>query len=324
MMPSSINSTFQKKSFQEKLKNTLYLLKYSFVIIGKNTGIIRPTVYLSLLSLLMASLFFGALLCFFSGTGVVAGVIALVILLLLLVPLRFFIRTFLKAIQSWMSYRTITGQPVLYPEARRHTMKRSSGLIFLGFVDMMVAVANSQKGKKEGGIGVISGLFLSALTEVWDLLNHYMIPAVVVEGKPLKESLPEIKSIRDNVPGTLMGVFGVDFAGDMLRGMMFLPYLLVLAIGAGLGYLFGPAFPSLSWPVGGHAICWLPPLVALYLNCSIGGVLKACAESVKAIYFTIFYTFIMHGDKVPEEYRDQLIGYLRMGEPAPAAEPPVA
>jgi hypothetical protein len=313
MQTSFINRTASKRSFQETLKSTLYLLKYSFTIIGKNTGIVRPTVYLGLMSLLMTTLFFTAMACFFSGSNVLAGVIALTVLILFLIPLRFFIRTFLKAIQSWMSYRTITGQPVFYAEARSHTMRHTRGLMFLGFVDLIVAFINRKKSQKDGISGMIAGILLSALSEVWDLLNHYMIPAVVVEGKPLKESLPEIKAIRDNVPATLTGVFGLDFAGDALRGLMFLPYLLVLAIGAGLGYLLGPVFPTASWTLGGHAICWVPVLATLYLNFCIGGVLKACVESVKAIYFTIFYTTIMHEDRIPEVYREQLTGYLRMG-----------
>jgi hypothetical protein len=312
------NRRASKRPFQETLKSSLYLLKYSFTIIGKNTGIIRPTVYLALLSLLMTSLLFGALVCFFSGTNIATGVILLVVLFVILVPLRFFIRTFLKAIQSWMSYRTITGHPITYPEARRHTMTRTRGLLLIGFVDMIVAKMTRTDSDKRGIIGMITGLFLSALSEVWDLLNHYMIPAVVVEGKPLMQSLPDIKAIRENVPATLMGVFGVDFAGDALRSLLFLPYLLILAIGAGLGYLLGPVFPSLSWTIGGHAISWVPVLATLYLNFAIGGVLKACVESVKAIYFTIFYTTIMHEDQIPGDYREQLMGYLRMGAEAEA------
>ncbi|MCE9518570.1 MAG: hypothetical protein K8R87_03235 [Verrucomicrobia bacterium] len=312
MPPSSATKALQNKCTQGKLKSVLYFLKYSFVLVGRNTGIIRPTVYLGVLSLIMTSLFFSALFCFFSLSHIGTGVLLLVILVLIFGPLRFFIRTFLKAIQSWMSYCTITGQPVLYRDARRHTLQRTSGLMFIGFVDMLIAGMKSQRSNEGGVFSFLSGLFLSALTEVWDLLNHYMIPAVVVEGKPLMQSLPEIKAIRDNVPATLMGVFGVDFAGDALRGIMFLPYLLILAIGAGLGYLLGPHFPTISWKIGGHLVCWMPPLVALYLNCTIGGVLKACVESVKTIYFTIFYTSIMHSDQIPEESREQLAGYLRM------------
>ena len=36
----------------------------------------------------------------------------MVLTVLVLAPLRFFIRTFLKAIQSWMTYRTVIGSPV--------------------------------------------------------------------------------------------------------------------------------------------------------------------------------------------------------------------
>jgi hypothetical protein len=313
------NRHASNRSFQESLRSTLYLLKHSFTLIGKNTGIVRPTVYLALLSILMTSLFSGAIACFVSGSNITAGVIAMVVLLFILVPLRFFIRTFLKAIQSWMTYLTITGHPVNYPEARRHIKKSTRGLLLIGFVDMVVAKMTRKRSDESGITGIISGLLLGALSEVWDLLNHYMIPAVVVEGKPLMQSLPEIKAIRENVPATLVGVFGLDFAGDALRGLLFLPYLLVLAVGAGLGYLLGPVIPAASWTIGGHTICWMPVLLTLYLNFCIGGMLKACVESVKAIYFTIFYTTIMHDDQIPEEYREQLMGYLRMGAPVEAS-----
>jgi hypothetical protein len=309
------NRLASNRSFQETLKSALYLLKHSFTLIGKNTGIVRPTVYLAVLSLIMTSLFFAAMACFLSGSHIAVGIIALVVLLVVLVPLRFFIRTFLKAIQSWMSYLTITGRPITYPEARRHVKQHTRGLLLIGFVDMIVAKMTRTGSERSGIIGMISGLFLSALGEVWDLLNHYMIPAVVVEGKPLMQSLPEIKSIRESVPATLVGVFGIDFAGDTLRGLLFLPYLLILAIGTGLGYLLGPVFPSTSWTLGGHAVSWVPVLATLYLNIAIGGVLKACVESVKAIYFTIFYTTIMHEDQIPDAYREPLMGYLRMGAP---------
>lgn len=231
----------------------------------------------------MTSLLFGALACFFSGTNILAGVIALVILIVILVPLRFFIRTYLKAIQSWMSYLTITGHVITYTVARSHIKQRTGSLMFLGFVDMIVAKMKNQGSDEKGITGIITRLLLSAFAEVWDLLNHYMIPAVVIEGKSLKESLPEIKAIRDNVPATLAGVFGIDFAGDTLRRLLSLPYLIILAIGAGLCYLLGPVFPSTSFNLSNHSVCWVPVMLALFLNCSIGGILKACVESVKTI-----------------------------------------
>ncbi len=311
------------RSLQDTLKNTLQLLRHSFTIVGKNTGIAKPTIRLAFLSVVMNTLFFLALGCFFSGGAIAVGMgVICLLVLIILVPLRFFIRTFLKAIQSWMTYKTITGSPVVYEHARRHTRQRTSGLMFIGFVDMMVAYITQQKSRQQGILGVISDVLLSAFREVWDLLNHYMIPAVVVEGKPLKQCLPDIKAIRSNVPATLVGVFGIDFAGETLRRALLLPYLLVLAVGVGLGYLLGFVFPEASWTIGGITICWIPPLLLLYVNFLVGGILHACVESLKAIYFTIFYTSIMHADRIPEEYREQLTGYLRTGAEEAGASPP--
>lgn len=313
MIANPTSSHLQKRSMQETLKNTLQLLKSSFTLIGDKSGIEKPMVRLALLSVLMSTLFFVALGCFFSGKAILFGVLCMAFLLVVLVPLRFFVRTYLKAVMSRITYQASIGEPVVYAAAARHTRSRTSGLMFLSFVDMFVAHTTKQRDKQQGITGIVTSLVMSALAEVWDLLNNYMIPAVVIEEKSLKQCVSDIKALRANVPATLVGVFGIDLAGDMVKSLILIPALILLAGGIGIGYLIGPMFQGLSWEISGHLISWLPPLVALYLVIVVGGILKAGFESLKSIYFTIFYTTIMHPDRIPEAYREQLTGYLQTG-----------
>jgi hypothetical protein len=296
-------------------------VKNSFTLIGGTSDIKKPMVNLAILSVVMSTLFFTALGCFFSGKAILTGISLMAIVLLILVPLRFFLRTYFKAVMSRITYQASIGQPVAYGDASRHNRGRASGLMFVGLVDMLVAHATRQGDRDSGVIGIIKSLLMSALAEVWDLLNHYMIPAIVIEEKPLKQCIPEIKALRNNVPATLVGVFGIDVAGDIGKGFLFLPSLALVGIGIGIGYLIGPAFPSLSWEIAGHAISWLPPLVSLYLSVALGGVLQAGVESLKAIYFTIFYTTIMHPDRIPEAHREQLTNYLQHSAQQPGVNP---
>lgn len=296
-----------------KLKNTLELMKTSFTLIGEKTGIRKPMANLAILSVLMTSLLFVAAVCFMSGTAIGFGVLCLVLLFLVLVPLRFFLRTYFKAVMSRITYQTVIGQPFRYADATRHTRSRAPGLLFIGLVDMLVAHTTNKASNRQGVTGMITSLVMSALAPVWDLLNHYMIPAVVIEEKPLKQCVPEIKELRHNVPAALTGVFGIDIVGSVMRNLLLIPTVVLLAAGVGLGYLIGSWFPGVSWEISGHTVSWLPPLVALYIAIVAGGILKAVVESIKAIYFTIFYTTVMHTDRIPEEYREQLTGYLMTG-----------
>jgi len=55
-------------------------------------------------------------------------------------------------------------------------------------------------------------------------------------------------------------------------------------------------------------------------------VLDRLTNSVKVIYFSIFYMRITHADSIIPEIRDELDAYLRMEaeDPAPVADPSTA
>jgi hypothetical protein len=309
----------KQKSFGDRMKDTGYLLKNSFTIVGANTGIVKPTVHMAVYSLLMTSLVVGSLVMFLLRWHVGMGVLALLFTVLILLPYKYFYRTRQKACQSWMTYQAITGVVTAYPEARRHTAAEKGRLRFIALVDLLVAYAGSQGGQNREGISAfITNLFLSALMEVWDLVNHYMIPGVVIEQKPLKEIVPQLKALRHNVPATLAGVFGIDFAGDVLRGLLVPVYLIALAASVGLSYLLGPSMPHTSWTIQGHAYAWVPVVIILYVIFCVGGMMTACVGSIKTIYFTIFYTAITRPEAIVPELRQELTHYLLLGETAPA------
>jgi Na+/alanine symporter len=117
----------------------------------------------------------------------------------------------------------------------------------------------------------------------------------------------------------LAGVFGIDFAGDVLRGLLVPVYLVAMAVGVGLSYLLGPSMPQTSWTISGHAYTWVPVVIILYVIFCVGSVLTACVESIKTIYFTIFYTAITRPDVIQPGLHDQLTHYLQLGQTTPPA-----
>ncbi len=170
----------------------------------------------------------------------------------------------------------------------------------------------SQNGNRKGILGILIGLFLSFLDEVWDLLSHYMIPSVVIEQKSLKEIIPEIKSLKTNVPATLTGVFGIDFVGNVIGSLFAGIFFISLLVSVGIGYLISLFTQTTIITIGSFSFSWVPVFIMLFLVSIVGGIYKKIVESIKVIYFTIFYTSIMKPNNIREDMKDELTHYLLM------------
>jgi hypothetical protein len=301
---------FTKKPFTDRLKDTGFLLKNSFKVVQKDTDIIKPTIHMVIFSSILTILFFGSILTFLTGKFVGWGVLTLLILIVFFTPFKYFYYIRQKADQSWIVYNTITGKDIDYPQAHAHSKTQKSSLRKISFIEILMKYAGSQRNNK-GGIGAfLINIFLTALVEIWDLLSHYMIPAVVIEQKPLKEIIPQIKSLRNNVPATLVGVFGIDFVGNVLNTLLVPIYLVVIALCVGIGTLFSTG--AYTWAFSGFSFSWVPVFVGLFLVAIVGGIFKKIVESTKVIYFTIFYTSISKPKNITADMRSELTHYLQM------------
>ena len=176
-----------------------------------------------------------------------------------------------------------------------------------------MAYAKGQRRQNHGGLGqFLVNLFISALAEVWDLLSHYMLPAVVIEQKKLKELLPQLKALRKNVPATLVGVFGIDFVGNVVGSILFPIYVVFLALSVGLGYVLTSVLPDTVWTLFGFSFSWVPVFIVLFILFVVGLIIKLLVESTKVIYFTIFYTALMQPKQIVADLRKDLTNYLLM------------
>ncbi|OQX71136.1 hypothetical protein B6D52_02470 [Candidatus Parcubacteria bacterium 4484_255] len=299
---------FTRKPFKDRLKDTGFLIKNSFTIVGKDKDIKTPTIHMIIFSLIIIIFFYSTILIFISGKFVIIGVLLLLLTIFILIPFGFFYNVRQKADQSWMVYNTICGKDINYNDAHNHTKTEKGKLRIIAFVNILMKYTKNQKGNKKG----IMALFLSFLNEVWDLLSHYMLPAVVIEQKPLKEIIPEIKSLKTNVPATLAGVFGIDFVGNVTGWLFGGIFFVSLLISVGIGYLISMFTEATVITIGSFSFSWVPVFIMLFLVSIIAGVYKKILESIKVIYFTIFYTSIMRPMNISQELRGELTNYLLM------------
>ena len=309
--------TFTKKPFKDRIKDTGYLIRHSFTIIGRDEDIKTPMIKMGIFTTILRIIFFLSLLTILTlqshqNVGLIALTVFLwLIMVAILIPLRFFYDVRQKGNLCWVVYNTLCGKDISYRDAVGHTKSQKGRLKALGLGELVLDY--SRTFKKDSGL--LINLFLGFLTEVWDLLSHFMLPSVVIEEKKLKEIAPDLKSLRENVPATLAGVFGLDFAGDavkqLLAGLSFLLVLLSLAAGWLLSFVTDAGAISLF--SGALSISWIPTYITLFLVTLVFGIAGKLVESIKVIYFTVFYTSIKQPQNITEELREDLTHYLTLG-----------
>src|SRR3989344_8302539 len=157
---------FAKKPLTARLKDTGYLLKHSFTVIGKDEDIKKPTIRMAVYSSIVTTLIFLSLFFLFSQTLQFLGVILLIFTILFLIPFGFFYYTRQKANQSWIVYNTITGKDISYADAHLHTKTQKSSLRIVAVLDIVVKFFAGQRNQDQGIVPFLINLFLAALLEV--------------------------------------------------------------------------------------------------------------------------------------------------------------
>ena len=328
---------FEKIPFSERLGKVGYLLKHTFTVVGRDQDIVNPILRMVIFGVIQSAvLLLGVMTLihaatagtgswFWGWTGVLVG--------LLLLVYKFFYFNRQEFRLSYLVHQTTTGEDRSYQDAARGTRELKASMRGMALIDMVMAYASksSGDGEKKGLSAMLISLVLAGLNEVWDLVNHFMIPAIVVDRVRLRDCVEHMKRLQQQVPETLVGVFGIDLFGRIVGTLMAPVYFLMLLLALWLGVALAAALPSFTIPTqgadlpgwlltDGALVVTLIPLFALVLlTKALSVVLERAVTSVKVMYFTIFYTQITHPESIAPGLRDELTAYLRMEEGEGAA-----
>ena len=185
--------------FFDAFKDTLQLAKNTFVVIGKNPAILKPT---------MKQVWIGAIVYFLVIASIFAiafpynvlPIIAAIVIFGCIIYLVFifpFVKIHYKAAQCWMVYRTFAGKPVTYEEGLQRAKINKKDIILLGVFDILLrALANKLKqGTRKDGLWIILDIIMKiagkVVEEGWDLIGHYLLPASIIKEQSVMEALPE-------------------------------------------------------------------------------------------------------------------------------------
>lgn len=319
---------FKKPGAAERFKQLGHLLKNTVTVIGRDRDIIRPWLRTAIYAVVMISLFFGGIAAITLGAGG-AGTLLLLVAIFLFIY-KYFYYTRQQMGQSWLVAEAVRGRDAVPGDGRRRVRELKSQARGLGWASLAFAFlsARSEGDEQGGGLGnMLVRLFLAALTEVWDLAKHFLIPTVVVDKTDLRDGLERLKSLKNSVPETLVGVFGIDIAGGAVGAIAAPVYLLLIAAAVALGFMLGD--PTGSFYVGDARtvlgdqapawlgrgalhFSWLPLLIALWLGKLISAVFALMVDSFKVIYFTLFYLRTAHPEDIEPELAKELDAYLKI------------
>jgi|GEM_PF-620210 len=333
---------FRKPGWSERFGQLAYLLKNTVTIVGRDRDVIRPWLRMSIYAVIMVTALFGGVAAIALGAGDTG--MWLLFAACAMFVYKYFYYTRQEMAESWLVAEAVRGRDAVPGDGRRRVsgVRRQARqlawiMLAFGFVASQAGASDDDDDDEGGGggilAGIIIGVLLAGLSEVLDLAEHFLVPAVAIDGVGLREGTEKLKDLRQQVPETLVGVFGIDIAGGAVRTLA-LPLYLVLILGAvALGFMVGDAIPAfyagdLHTLLGAHIQTpawmgdgplpwsWLPLLIAIWLGKMISVVLDRLVDAVKVSYFTLFYLRIAHPGDITPDLRGELDGYLRLEDDA--------
>lgn len=314
-----------------RLAQLAYLFKHSFTIAGRDRAILSPVIHMIVYAAVMVLLFFiGIYLAAGNGTGstwfLLGGAIMFVY--------KFFYYNRAELTLSRLVYETAIGNTPDGQAVRREIAGLKSQVRILGALDMVSAWVESRK-KRAGGLMT---LLLGGIVQIWDLVNNFLLPVFAIEKMGMKEGLSQLKRLKEHVPETLAGVFGINILGGVIGTLMAPFHGGGILVGIGAGLLLGDRMPAAfsggelhelisAMPdlgmIGPETVFnWLPLFVIVFLGFFLHALLGRVVTALKVIYFTLFYIRIAHPEQLTSDLCADLEGYLEMQEqdlePVPA------
>ncbi|MEM4500228.1 MAG: hypothetical protein QXD62_02690 [Candidatus Woesearchaeota archaeon] len=312
----SFYKSLQGKTTKEKFSDTIYLLKHTFLLFGNKLEIFRPIINMSIMSLIvLLMLLVSILILVFFPSYFLLGLIFLLIDLFVLYPFSFYYSVRQKFLISAYAYKFAKGDKVALSDAAKE-FKHTGSMITIAFVDYLLSHANTKNSNKRSNfINVLLLMFFSFILEVWDLAKHFLIPAMIIEQKSLKEVVFRLKEVKRNIPATIVGVLGLDFMGQVMVMLLGGIFLIFLALSFVLGILVAMISNALVFSIGALKISAIPLIVFVIIAIVIADVMKNFISGVKTVYFTFFYMALVRPKELNPLIRDEITKYLTFEHP---------
>lgn len=297
---------FKNLNAKEKLQRLKILFFSISKIVSTDTGILKPTYIMSVLGILWFTSIFGWFITFIESKSILWIMLIIIGLCVKIYEHFFFVKE--KTLQSILIHQTITGESANIQKAKEKYKTIAGKMFFVWLADYFITkwANNTEKSS------TLKKLIFSTLEEVWDLLKNFMIPVIAIEQKGIQESIDDLKSFKWRVPEFLLGVLWFDFIGGIIIAALWPIFLIILLISWLLAYGLPFMIEINTLSIWGINIAISAIIIWIYIMAILSNTVKIIADSVKTIYFTIFYMMIQHPDKIKKEMIPQIIEFIEM------------
>lgn len=203
------------------------------------------------------------------------------------------------------------GTPSNAAGAGRAIDGKGGRLLFVSFLEWMERRLQSKDSEDSG---ILGALLAAVIGEILDVAGAYLLPAVVIDDVRIKDSVDELRELRDHIPTTLVASVGFDAVTSLLSRFFWGPVtVLFLAVVVGIVTQMVTLGTGLL-VLGIAAVLLAAPLAAL----------QALRESAKAVYFTALYMLVAHPDEVSGDREGSLQGLVELEAAGNEESPPAA
>lgn len=308
--------SFDQLSFTDRMGSVFQLFANTFTVIGRDADILKPLYRMIAYNFIMVSAFFYAL---FGIWYDLPFQVMMFLIGFLFFSYKYFYYSRQETRMSWIIYQSITGNEPTYKDSVNASKELKSQIRKIAWIDIVMAFMMKRKNTGEGVLNTIIRFFIKGLNEVWDLVNHYLIPSVAIDKLDLKPAIENMKTLKDRVPETLLGVFGIDFLGKVVTKVVAPVYTVLILLSIAAGIFFHEYMPSYELslnggelPIDSFQFTWIPLLAAIWIGKLFSSYFERMVTTVKVIYFTIFYTKITHPEEIADDLQEDLNDYLRL------------
>lgn len=233
--------SFDSLPFQNRLITVGNLAKSTLSVIGKDEDIVKPWFRMLIYNFIMVSGFFYGVMGWWFELPLEGWVFFLAIALFIY---KYFYYNKQEMRMSRIVYETVIGNDPSYKGSVSACKEIQSTTRKIAWLD--IAMRFIKRGKLFGGgmLMILVRLFISGLEEAWDLVNHYLLPSVAVDKMDITPAVKKMKKLKDQVPEALVGVFGIDFLGDIAKRVMIPIYIILIIVSVALGVMLAGYLPS--------------------------------------------------------------------------------
>lgn len=296
--------------FGNKGKDVAGLYKHSLKLVSKDQDLLKPLFLIIGFKLTTVAYVATMVFTLFHSKNIGTG-----FLMLLGFPFwvvfSAFMRTRYLASLSWMSYEVITGKDTDLDAGTLRLSGLNSKLFAVAMVNLIIK--GSGKKSNQSFMDMLYNMVLAVAQGVWDIVQNFLLPALVIEKGTLSETVTKLKTMKANIPAAIAGTLGINLGGELIGGLI-VPFLVIPAAAAVFlavpmtPYLPDAFFiPNSAGPGGFNTFTIF--LLVVPAACLMSAI-SSVVECLKTVYFTIYYTSLNHPLKIQEAYRDEVTNYL--------------